>query len=102
MKRILNTTKKVIYCIGILSLFSMNIVLFDDLVQGKKDLYMFVIIGCSIYSLIIMIVKIVKSIDLLEQIQNIMYSKKTSNEEKYKGIEYLEYDIDAFLNEYKN
>lgn len=96
MKKVLN----ILYAIGILTIFSMEVVYFYDWFNEKKnDWYGLILIIIAFYSTCVMISKIIKSKDLLERVQSIMHDKQMDNNQKLECLDYKMFDIDAFLND---
>ena len=98
INKIFNYVKKIVYALGILTLFFLQVIFLYD---NYKDLDIFgwiLSISCF-YSFFLLISKLVKSTDYLEYIRKIILDKKINNEVKINLIEHTVIDIDNFLND---
>ncbi len=90
--------KNIIYAIGILCLFSLQVIFFYNVVNEDFNIYSLFLVICTLFSTCVMISKIIKSHDYLKRIQNIM-NDNTDNDTKIERIGYEMYDINSFLND---
>lgn len=97
MKQIIKGIKNALYIIGILAIFGLLTVQFYNWFDGKDgDWYTLVLIIIAFYSLCSMIYKIVKSINYLEDIKNILNSNM-KDDTKLSAIDFKLYDVNDLL-----
>ena len=99
MNKIIKNIKNIIYFIGILTIFSIEVVGFYQWFDKKnEDWYTLFLIIIAFYSTCIMISKIIRSNDLLEKIQNIIHNKNMKDSEKINSLDFIIFDVDSYLN----